>query len=397
LWSIPQAAPPSVQMLGIKSIPAFIEACACMLCLVPPVEHRDLCEPCDATSYRSRGWVRVELLCFFLRVDGGYRIGERPPIFMFAQPHTIVDDDEGVLYFVATSDKQVLAGQFSCCRMEHQLPDGTTIPCDKVALTHVVEHAHHRKCEALRLAGDLPSWRKTLALRWLYMQGAPDNAFRDGVDGARWRRDHTDPVPAFLQQYGFQHVHDTVELGMTPLHYAAYENDATLVTSLIHARAQLDERDLSPNRQDPHDPHTAGCTPLFIACMQGCAGAATALIAGGADVNTPNGSQTTPLIAAIALKHAQCVEVLLAAKGIDIECRTNHYQFERYRGQTALQIAVVAENVLAVRALKASGANLHARVSEIGPRDIRGLTALEVARARGLRALIEELGEEVLD
>jgi len=184
---------------------------------------------------------------------------------------------------------------------------------------------------------------------------------------------------------------------MTPLHYAAYENDATLVTSLIHARAQLDERDLSPNRQDPHDPRTAGCTPLFIACMQGCAGAATALIAGGADVNAPNGSQTTPLIAAIALKHAQCVEVLLAAKGIDIECRTNHYQFERYRGQTALQIAVVAENVLAVRALKASGANLHARVSEIGPRDIRGLTALEVARARGLRALIEELGEEVLD
>ena len=53
-WSIPQHASPDVKMLGIQSIPAFIEASTCMLCLVPRVAHRDTHEWCDAASYASR-------------------------------------------------------------------------------------------------------------------------------------------------------------------------------------------------------------------------------------------------------------------------------------------------------------------------------------------------------
>ena len=36
-------------------------------------------------------------------------------------------------------------GQFSCCRMNHVLPNGDVIPCDKVALTNVVNQVHRRK------------------------------------------------------------------------------------------------------------------------------------------------------------------------------------------------------------------------------------------------------------
>lgn len=55
LWSIPQKADATTQMLGIKSIPAYIESARCMLCLVPRVTHRDTGEVCDASSYSQRG------------------------------------------------------------------------------------------------------------------------------------------------------------------------------------------------------------------------------------------------------------------------------------------------------------------------------------------------------
>ena len=62
LWSIPQRCEPATQMLGIKSIPAYVEAACCMLCLVPPVMHQETRELCDVHSYSKRGWYVAQAL-----------------------------------------------------------------------------------------------------------------------------------------------------------------------------------------------------------------------------------------------------------------------------------------------------------------------------------------------
>ena len=52
-------------MLGkaVQSIPAYIERCSLIVVLVPPCKHADRKdEICDESSWRGRGWCRVEYL-----------------------------------------------------------------------------------------------------------------------------------------------------------------------------------------------------------------------------------------------------------------------------------------------------------------------------------------------
>lgn len=361
---------------------------------------------------------------------------------------------------------QVLMGNFSCCRMGHTLPDGTPIPCDRVALTRVVETVHRRKCRALRSSGELPSWRKTLALRWVYLQGAPAEALAppspalapspslspcapmvrrkgtaDPPSNQRWGAvggpswvvrqrvgacgvpppppstpspssaadeplpaaaaagaagvcggaecgvalaldaycKYTDPVSTFLRKYGFAHVREAVEFHMTPLHYAAYENSAEAVRMLIAANADAEARDAHPT-----DLRMGGCTPLFLACMQGCTSSAAALLRCGASPNQLGGSNTPPLTCAVICERPEIVQLLLSASAAVDACAGGD-TMQRYRGCTALHAALRTGNTRVIRVLVGAGADIDACVVpyEGGPSELFGKSAREIAHATG--------------
>ena len=46
---------------AVDSIPAYVERCSMMWVLVPPVAHSNLTDTiCDFSSWRRRGWCRME-------------------------------------------------------------------------------------------------------------------------------------------------------------------------------------------------------------------------------------------------------------------------------------------------------------------------------------------------
>lgn len=92
----------------------------------------------------------------------------------------------------------------------------------------------------------------------------------------------------FLAKYGFSSVHDNSEIGMSPLHYAAYEGNAFAIHALVAAGAEVDVRDVN------EFPRGGGSTPLWFALRRGHYEAAGALLELRADVS--NSSLSAPVI-----------------------------------------------------------------------------------------------------
>ncbi|TFA99543.1 Ankyrin repeat and KH domain-containing protein [Trichoderma ghanense] len=122
------------------------------------------------------------------------------------------------------------------------------------------------------------------------------------------------------------------------LFLAVYYSSPDIVGELIACGANLNAR----NKED--------YTPLDIACRNGDAGMATALLGSGAMVNVRNVFGFTPLHHAAQVGATAVVEALLAA-GAAIDAR-----LQRTR-DTPLLLAVVSDQVDVVRLLIAKGAN----------------------------------------
>ncbi|TWU15810.1 ankyrin repeat domain-containing protein [Allorhodopirellula heiligendammensis] len=71
--------------------------------------------------------------------------------------------------------------------------------------------------------------------------------------------------------------------GRTPIHVAAMMNNASMISLLLVAGANIDETD------------DDGRTPLWVACSNADYRAVEALLAGGADVNIQDQLRRTPL------------------------------------------------------------------------------------------------------
>lgn len=99
--------------------------------------------------------------------------------------------------------------------------------------------------------------------------------------------------------------------GRTELHYAALENDADRVKSLLALGAEVDASD------------AAEFTPLHLAAQERSLESARELVAGGANVNKPNKFGNTPLFTAVfnARDSADGGELirLLIASGADTD------------------------------------------------------------------------------
>lgn len=172
---------------------------------------------------------------------------------------------------------------------------------------------------------------------------APNEAAKIGVDKLESalleaaEQDDVAQVAALLKK----HVSPNVSRGdrTTPLHWAAYNDDLSLVKLLLASGASPDPRT-----------RLRSLTPLHMAAESGDAALIEALLKGGAAVDANNDSGTTPLMIASASGSTAAVDALLA-HGADINAREKTY------GQTALFFAAGHGRGDVVRLLLSKGAD----------------------------------------
>jgi ankyrin repeat protein len=151
----------------------------------------------------------------------------------------------------------------------------------------------------------------------------------------------------------------------TALMYAAWDDSPAMVTVLVKHGARLDALDNN------------GLTPLAIASQNAKIKSAEALVAAGADVNSPVAKGGyTPLMLA-ALSGSSDLATSLIGHGAKVNAVNPG-------GLTALMIAAANDHRNVVAVLLKSGADVNAR-------SVDGRTALSIAQANNNEALIELL------
>lgn len=127
--------------------------------------------------------------------------------------------------------------------------------------------------------------------------------------------------------------------GMTPLHWAAYEDDLDAARVLLEGGA------------DPNTRNRYGVTPLALAALNGNAPLVSVLLDAGADPNTATPEGETVLMTAARTGSPDAVRVLVEG-GAFPDAR------EDWQQETALMWAAAENNADAVRVLAEAGAAL---------------------------------------
>lgn len=145
------------QARAIMSIPAYVERCSLFLVLSPVCSHLDVDEVCNYTSWRGRGWCRMELMSTI------FACTEIPiMIFRGGAPQFMYPDD-AVLLLPGQ-------GQFTCCNRNHWIGD-RQIQCDRHALFEVIRSMVLVKVDHLEETGHLVMKRFFVCTANWYLRG----------------------------------------------------------------------------------------------------------------------------------------------------------------------------------------------------------------------------------
>lgn len=134
--------------------------------------------------------------------------------------------------------------------------------------------------------------------------------------------------------------------GWSPLHEAAAHNSAKCMKVLLA---------LMEDREDINLQTLEGETPLFLTGMSNCDESMKVLLENGANVNTPNNMDQTPLMKLISKKvvNPLCLELLIQY-GADVNA-------QMWNGWTALHEAAFRGNTSVIKRLLQEGASVDAK------------------------------------
>merc|ERR1719482_2310711 len=147
--------------LAVDSIPAYVERSSLLLVLVPVCMHVDRHQMCNFSTWRQRGWCRLEFLAAFLKCGTLHVM--------------ICDGAESRPFFsapMAAMFMQCGEGQFTCCQKNHFM-NGTEIPCDKAKVRGVLETMIHHRMQYEETIGNILFMRQLLCLKHRFLFALP--------------------------------------------------------------------------------------------------------------------------------------------------------------------------------------------------------------------------------
>eukprot|EP00398_MALV-I-01_sp_L67-1_P000112 gene112-643_t len=210
---------------AINSISVYIQRCDLMLVLAPVVAHFDNGTECQLSSWKSRGWCRLEAIVSSL-------VG--PSKFI-----VIVESEVRMVIYnvnqMLTRDS-VGCGEFSCCTQGHVI-DVNGVPtetsCDKTKISDVLSSLVHAELKKRVQKKDLADYRWILAHEHVILRNLPC----------------LDRRPELKTWYEFAnafHLHGSGPLkkvggkhNWAPLAYAILANNFPIVKYLIQRKADV--------------------------------------------------------------------------------------------------------------------------------------------------------------
>eukprot|EP00928_Gymnodinium_smaydae_P081673 TRINITY_DN65149_c0_g1_i1.p1 TRINITY_DN65149_c0_g1~~TRINITY_DN65149_c0_g1_i1.p1 ORF type:complete len:602 (+),score=67.50 TRINITY_DN65149_c0_g1_i1:176-1807(+) len=214
----------SLQKAAIRSIPAYVEACSYFWILAPQAAHVDNAKTCNVHTWRSRGWCRLE--------QWANALSARPKAqILVTSANTI--KTIGYLDFMLSNlgrpEAAVCNGEFTCCALNH-VSRGVRFPCDKIAVSQVLWDLCQHQQSKFRRTGQRAMYCLYLCLKRTILDGSPHSC-SPGEAG--------ETIESFLRRIQYVDLKDVDELGHTPLHWAAYLADPTLVRTMVSANPSL--------------------------------------------------------------------------------------------------------------------------------------------------------------
>jgi len=146
---------------AVASIPEYVECSDLLLVLVPVCKHHDRDVVCNYSTWRSRGWCRVELQAALLK-HGNIHV-------------MVCNGAETTPFFIYPSDAwQLVAGEgeYTCCRLGHKI-NGEVVECDKLRIRGVLSNMLDSKVQHLESIGNLASMRWLCCMRHYVLRGLP--------------------------------------------------------------------------------------------------------------------------------------------------------------------------------------------------------------------------------
>ncbi|CAK9057445.1 unnamed protein product [Durusdinium trenchii] len=207
----------SKQAQAIESIHAYVAECSFLFALCPFMHDLVTNEVLDASSWRSRGWCRLERTM--------RELSEGPWIMVKSALHIEIT--------VATD------------AFNRPIGEGTfAVADDKAKLGPVLAAALKRKMLNALRRGDFVTYRIVRNLQSVHLRGLdiePELNLIPGfvADKVGNTDDSAVVVAEFFHQNGFSRINEVDRAGFRPLHYAALSGDTKLINALLEQRADL--------------------------------------------------------------------------------------------------------------------------------------------------------------
>ncbi|CAE8622208.1 unnamed protein product [Polarella glacialis] len=259
---------------AVHSIHCYIERCTLLVVLVPNAMHIDTQHGCNFSTYRRRGWCRLEMFAALASLHKVHLL--------------ICKSAEAQPFFLLPTDALFMlpgTGDFTCCRLGHVV-NGAPIPCDERHLSSVMETILDAKIGALHESADVLEFRYWCARRQHFLRNLPAAS--------------PEPKPSGLSDRLGWKDNDDFEgrkSGWTLLHYAVLADDLTEV----RLRVDMDDVNASLVRGNPALHIHQGQTPLMTAMVFACVPVVAALVEARADPYALTSGRGSPGMTALHL------------------------------------------------------------------------------------------------
>eukprot|EP00928_Gymnodinium_smaydae_P095619 TRINITY_DN8258_c0_g4_i1.p1 TRINITY_DN8258_c0_g4~~TRINITY_DN8258_c0_g4_i1.p1 ORF type:complete len:619 (-),score=110.23 TRINITY_DN8258_c0_g4_i1:24-1880(-) len=221
---------------AMSSIPAYVEACNMFLVMAPVLKHYDTGTLCSMSSWRTRGWCRVEMACSALSkktIDDEIIMVTSPMMVKYMSTNDWVSMLPGNGDFTVDSDRRVV-GNLAQLAIERRL---------RFELQQASNDARH-----------MLQFRLLTALRSVILEGLLP------------AETPSDVVQDFLAKYRFKALTDIGDFGVGSLLCAAVEDNVPILRQVLHANADIDR----PLEIDiPELMLNQGATPLAASALFG--------------------------------------------------------------------------------------------------------------------------------